>query len=213
MNAIEQIKQYVVKGNLRALVPLVEEQLSQGADPSALLQDGLLAAMDDIADRWADGSIFIPEVLVAARCMNACMEKIEPYLQKEDRASRGKIVFGTVQGDLHDIGKNLCILMLKAKSFDIVDIGVDVTPDQFVQAVQTHRPDVLCMSSLLTTSMPNFQTTIDALEAAGLRKGLSIGVGGAPVTDAFAKQIGADFYTPDAVSLARYLAARSEAPR
>lgn len=207
MTNIEQIRDCVVQGRLGQIVPLVENELNQGTDPDRILQDGLLAGMDRIADLWADGTIFIPEVLVAAKCMNVCMEKIEPYLRSGSTTRREKIVFGTVQGDLHDIGKNLCILMLKAKSFEVVDIGVDVAPEQFVEAVREHRPDIVCMSSLLTTSMPNFETTIRALECAGLRDQIRIGVGGAPVTKEFADSVGADFYTPDAVSLARYLAA------
>ena len=165
-------------------------------------RQGLLEGMDIVAKKWAEGTAFIPEVLISARCMNGAMEILEPYLVKKEEKFSGRVVFGTVQGDLHDIGKNLCTLMLKAKSFEVIDIGVDVCAEKFVEAVKTYQPDVLCMSSLLTTSMGYFKVVLDALQEAGVRDCVKVAIGGAPVTQAYADEIGADLFTEDAVSLA-----------
>lgn len=199
---LEKIQQLMPLGKLNEVNALVEEALQEGMSPQEILKGGLLEGMDIVAKKWAEGTAFIPEVLISARCMNAAMEILEPYLVKKEETFHGRVVFGTVQGDLHDIGKNLCTLMLKAKSFEVIDIGVDVCAEKFVEAVKKYQPDVLCMSSLLTTSMGYFKVVLDALEDAGVRDSVKIAIGGAPVTQAYADEIGADLFTEDAVSLA-----------
>ena len=202
---IEQIKELMPKGKLKEVNELVQQGLDEGIEASIILNEGLLASMDIIAKRWALGEVFIPEVLIGARCMNSAIEILEPHLVRDSTTVKGKVVIGTVEGDLHDIGKNICALMLKAKSFEVIDVGVDVPAEKFVEAVKTHQPNFVCLSSLLTTSMGNFEVVIKALETAGLRDVVKVAVGGAPVTQEFANSIGADIYTEDAVSLANEL--------
>lgn len=199
---LEKIQQLMPLGKMQEVNALVESALQEGISPQEILKGGLLEGMDIVAKKWAEGTAFIPEVLISARCMNGAMEILEPYLVKKEEKFSGRVVFGTVQGDLHDIGKNLCTLMLKAKSFEVIDIGVDVYAEKFVEAVKTYQPDVLCMSSLLTTSMGYFKVVLDALQEAGVRDCVKVAIGGAPVTQAYADEIGADLFTEDAVSLA-----------
>lgn len=199
---LEKIQQLIPLGKMQEVNALVESALQEGISPQEILKGGLLEGMDVVAKKWAEGTAFIPEVLISARCMNGAMEILEPYLVKKEEKFSGRVVFGTVQGDLHDIGKNLCTLMLKAKSFEVIDIGVDVCAEKFVEAVKTYQPDVLCMSSLLTTSMGYFKVVLDALQEAGVRDCVKVAIGGAPVTQAYADEIGADLFTEDAVSLA-----------
>ena len=199
---LEKIQQLMLLGKLQEVNGLVESALQEGISPQEILKGGLLEGMDIVAKKWAEGTAFIPEVLISARCMNGAMEILEPYLVKKEEKFSGRVVFGTVQGDLHDIGKNLCTLMMKAKSFEVIDIGVDVCAEKFVEAVKTYQPDVLCMSSLLTTSMGYFKVVLDALQEAGVRDCVKVAIGGAPVTQAYADEIGADLFTEDAVSLA-----------
>ena len=199
---LEKIQQLMPIGKMQEVNALVESALQEGISPQEILKGGLLEGMDVVAKKWAEGTAFIPEVLISARCMNGAMEILEPYLVKKEEKFSGRVVFGTVQGDLHDIGKNLCTLMLKAKSFEVIDIGVDVCAEKFVEAVKTYQPDVLCMSSLLTTSMGYFKVVLDALQEAGVRDCVKVAIGGAPVTQAYADEIGADLFTEDAVSLA-----------
>lgn len=199
---LEKIQQLLPLGKMQEVNALVESALQEGISPQEILKGGLLEGMDIVAKKWAEGTAFIPEVLISARCMNGAMEILEPYLVKKEEKFSGRVVFGTVQGDLHDIGKNLCTLMLKAKSFEVIDIGVDVCAEKFVEAVKTYQPDVLCMSSLLTTSMGYFKVVLDALQEAGVRDCVKVAIGGAPVTQAYADEIGADLFTEDAVSLA-----------
>ena len=198
---LEKIQQLMPLGKMQEVNALVESALQEGISPQEILKGGLLEGMDVVAKKWAEGTAFIPEVLISARCMNGAMEILEPYLVKKEEKFSGRVVFGTVQGDLHDIGKNLCTLMLK-KSFEVIDIGVDVCAEKFVEAVKTYQPDVLCMSSLLTTSMGYFKVVLDALQEAGVRDCVKVAIGGAPVTQAYADEIGADLFTEDAVSLA-----------
>ena len=199
---LEKIQQLMPLGKMQEVNALVESALQEGISPQEILKGGLLEGMDVVAKKWAEGTAFIPEVRISARCMNGAMEILEPYLVKKEEKFSGRVVFGTVQGDLHDIGKNLCTLMLKAKSFEVIDIGVDVCAEKFVEAVKTYQPDVLCMSSLLTTSMGYFKVVLDALQEAGVRDCVKVAIGGAPVTQAYADEIGADLFTEDAVSLA-----------
>lgn len=202
---VNEICSLLITGQLNKINQLVQECLNESVDPQVILNDGLLKGMDNIAEKWANGEAFIPEVLIGARCMNSAIDILEPYLVKEPKQAKGKVLFGTVKGDLHDIGKNLCVLMLKSKSIEVKDIGVDVDAVKFVEAIKEYQPDVLCMSSLLTTSMPYFETVMKALKEAGIRDQVKVAIGGAPVTQEYADKIGADLYTEDAVSLANKL--------
>jgi 5-methyltetrahydrofolate--homocysteine methyltransferase len=167
-----------------------------------ILNKALIAAMDEVGKRFEEGDFFVPEMLIAARAMQAGLRLLKPHLAEGGVKAAGKIAIGTVKGDLHDIGKNLVAMMLEGAGFEVKDLGVDVTPQAFVQAAQ-EGAQIIGMSALLTTTMSNMQGTIDALKAAGLREQVKVVIGGAPVTDAYARQIGADAYAPDASSATR----------
>ena len=156
--------------------------------------------MDEVGKDFKAGELYVPEVLIAARAMHAGMDILRPLLAESDVPSTGKFVIGTVKGDLHDIGKNLVRMMIEGGGFEVIDLGVDAAPEVFVEAVRVHKPDIVGLSALLTTTMGQMRTTIEALEEAGLRGSIKVMVGGAPVTDAFAQEIGADGYTPEAAS-------------
>jgi 5-methyltetrahydrofolate--homocysteine methyltransferase len=183
---------------------LVDEQtraaLDGGAEALEVMDDGLIAGMALVGIKFRDNFIFVPEVLACARAMKAGMAHIEPILSEAGVKPLGKVVMGTVKGDLHDIGKNLCIMMLRGSGFTVVDLGVDVSPDDFIEAVETERPQLMGMSALLTTTMPNMGKTIDAFVDADLRDAVKIMVGGAPVTPEFAEDMGADGYGKDAMA-------------
>jgi 5-methyltetrahydrofolate--homocysteine methyltransferase len=207
---LEQIASNLYSGEDKVVADLVQQALDQEMSPAEILDGGLIAGMDEVGKDFKAGDLFVPEVLIAARAMHAGMNILRPLLAESDVPSAGKYVIGTTQGDLHDIGKNLVKMMLEGAGFETVDLGTDVRPEVFVAAVQEHQPQLLGMSALLTTTMPGMKATIEALEEAGLRDTVKIMVGGAPVTAAFAKQIGADAYAPDAataVEVARSLAA------
>lgn len=197
---LEQIASNLYSGNDKVVADLVQQGLDQGMSAGEVLDGGLIAGMDEVGKDFKAGDLFVPEVLIAARAMHAGMNVLRPLLAESDVPSAGKYLIGTVQGDLHDIGKNLVKMMLEGAGFETVDLGTDVKPDDFVAAVQEHQPQLLGMSALLTTTMPGMKATIEALEEAGLRDKVKIMVGGAPVTAAFAEQIGADAYAPDAAS-------------
>lgn len=199
---ITSIRNLLIKGRMNEINSLVKQCLDEKEDPQTILNDGLLAGMDDIAKKWAAGQAFIPEVLIGARCMNSAIDILEPYLVKAEDKAKCKVVFGTVKGDMHDIGKKLCTLMLKSKDIEVIDIGVDVDANTFADAIEQYQPDVVCMSSLLTTSMPYFETVLETLKERNLRDKVKVAIGGAPVTQAYCDQIGADLFTEDAVSLA-----------
>ena len=195
---LEDIAEGVVRGEAQAVASMTREALSAGLAPEAILKDGLIAGMDLVGFRFKNNEIFVPEVLVAARAMKEGMRILEPLLAAAGVAPEGKVLIGTVEGDIHDIGKNLVITMLKGAGFEVIDLGVNVSAGQFVSAVRTHRPQVLGMSSLLTTTMVRMKHTVNALSQAGLRDDIRLIVGGAPVTEAFALEIGADGYGADA---------------
>lgn len=199
-NILEQIASSLYKGEDKVVADLVQQALDQGLTPAEILNDGLIAGMDEVGRDFKAGQLFVPEVLIAARAMHAGMNILRPLLVGSGVPSVGKYVIGTVQGDLHDIGKNLVKMMLEGAGFETIDLGVDVKPEAFVEAVREHKPQLLGMSALLTTTMPGMKATIEALEKAGLRNTVKIMVGGAPVTAAFAEQIGADAYAPDAAT-------------
>ena len=185
---------------------LTQKALDEGLQPAEVLRGGLLAGMDRVGVGFRDDKLFVPEVLIAARAMHAGMAILRPLLVGGEISFTGKVVIGTVEGDLHDIGKNLVAMMLEGGGFEIVDIGTDVPPDGFVEAIKEEEPDLVGMSALLRTTMQSMKRTIVALEEAGLRENLKVIVGGAPVTQEFANEIGADGYAPDAgsaVELAR----------
>jgi len=195
-----KIAENLYRGNAPSVAELVQQALDQGLPAAEVLNGGLIAGMDEVGKDFKAGELFVPEVLIAARAMHAGMNVLRPLLAEADVPSAGKYVIGTVQGDLHDIGKNLVKMMLEGAGFETVDLGTDVKPEGFVAAVREHRPQLLGMSALLTTTMPGMQATIEALQEAGLRETVKIMVGGAPVTAAFAEKIGADAYAPDAAS-------------
>jgi len=197
---LEQIASSLYRGEDKNVADLVQQALDQGMTPVEVLNGGLIAGMDEVGRDFKAGQLYVPEVLIAARAMQAGMNVLRPLLAESDVPSVGKYVIGTVQGDLHDIGKNLVKMMLEGAGFETIDLGVDVKPDDFVAAVREHQPKLLGMSALLTTTMPGMKATIEALEEAGLRDTVKVMVGGAPVTEAFAEQIGADAYAPDAAT-------------
>ncbi len=202
MSTISEISEYLQKGRAKNVKELVQQALDENEDPKAILNEGLLDGMMIIGEKFKNNEVFVPEVLVAARAMNAGLTILEPKLIEVGNEPVGTAIIGTVQGDLHDIGKNLVAMMLKGAGFDVIDIGVDVEPDTFIEQAETNNADVICMSALLTTTMPNMEATIEALKEKGLRDKYIVMVGGAPVNENFAEQIGADYYTPDAATCA-----------
>jgi len=197
---LEKIASHLYDGEDEVVAELVQKALDQGMEPQEILAGGLIAGMDVVGKDFKAGDLFVPEVLIAARAMHAGMGILRPLLAESDVPSAGKYVIGTTAGDLHDIGKNLVKMMLEGAGFETVDLGTDVQPDVFVDAVREHQPTIVGMSALLTTTMVKMKATIEALEEAGLRDKIKVMVGGAPVTAAFAEEIGADAYAPDAAS-------------
>ena len=199
---LNEIYEGVLTGNAPVVSEGVQAALDEGTEPSAILYDCLVPAMSEVGERFERNEYFVPEMLIAARAMQAGMAVLKPSLVESGVEPIGKVAIGTVKGDLHDIGKNLVAMMMEGAGFELVDLGVDAPPDKFVQAVQDGA-GVLAMSALLTTTMPSMKTTIDALVEAGLRDEVKVLIGGAPVTQAYSDQIGADGYAPDASSAAR----------
>jgi len=199
-NILQKMASRLYDGDKEQVIDLVQQALDQGIAPAEILDEGLIASMDKVGQGFKDGNLFVPEVLIAARAMQAGMDILRPLLVKSNVSSAGRCVIGVMKGDLHDIGKNLVKMMLEGAGFETIDLGTDVHPETFVDAVRNHQPKIVGMSALLTTTMPQMKTTIEALEEAGLRGSVRIMVGGAPLTDAFAKQIGADAYAPDAAT-------------
>jgi 5-methyltetrahydrofolate--homocysteine methyltransferase len=209
--AFQEVHADVLAGNDADIQLHVRELLSRGVNAKEILHRGMLTAMEVIGGRFRDGTVFIPEVLLSARAMNEALAVLEPYLAKEKKDANGKILIGTVRGDLHDIGKNMVATMLRGVGFEVVDLGINITVEDFVANIEKHRPDILGMSALLTTTMPEMKKVIDLLVARGLRNGVKVMVGGAPVNEKFAHDIGADGYGADAgstVDLAKTLLRR-----
>ena len=202
MSVIIEMSEFLQKGRAKNVKVLVEKAIEEGLDPKVILNEGLLSGMMKIGERFKNNEVFVPEVIVAARAMNAGLAVLEPKLIEVGNEPVGKAVIGTVQGDLHDIGKNLVVMMLKGAGFEIHDMGVDVAPEAFVEKAEEVGADVICMSALLTTTMPKMRDCVEVLKEKGLRDKYIVMIGGAPVNDSFAKQIGADYYTPDAASAA-----------
>ena len=198
--AIEDIFEAVLTFNRAAAAEGVKAELAAGTDISIILDQGLIGALDVVGKKFSEGEMFVPEMLQAARAMKAGLEVLKPYLSSESIASKGTVIIGTVKGDLHDIGKNLVAMMMEGAGFNVVDLGVDVDADKFVKAAGEHNANVLGLSALLTTTMPKMSETVQALTEAGLRKKVKIFAGGAPVTQKFIDEIGADGYGADAAS-------------
>ena len=202
MALLDDLREKTMKGKRKETGPLVQQALDEGIDPQEIL-DAMIDAMGVIGDRFTRGECFVPEMLVAARAMNAGTEVLKPALAAGGSEPLGFAVIGTVAGDMHDIGKNLVRMMIEGKGVEIDDLGVDVPPENFVDYIQNHPEcKVVCLSALLTTTMPSIDATIKALAEAGLRDQVKIMIGGAPVTQEFADEVGADAYTPDAGSAA-----------
>ena len=201
--SIESIYQAVLEGDAEEAASQVQAGLDAGIAPSDILNKGCIAAMGEVGRLFEEGEMFVPEMLIAARAMQAGMTILKPHLAEGEITSAGKVIVGTVAGDLHDIGKNLVGMMMEGAGFEIVDLGTDVSAEKFVNALREHKADIIGMSALLTTTMPSMTATIEALTEAGLRDQVKVLVGGAPVTQAFADEIGADGFAPDASSATR----------
>lgn len=202
MSIINEISDAMQAGKSKLVKQLVPQALEQGVPAQTILDEGLLAGMEIVGRKFKANDVFVPEVLVAARAMNAGTELLKPYLAEAGSVSKGKIVLGTVKGDLHDIGKNLVRLMFEGKGLEVIDLGVDVEPETFVKTAIENGCKIIACSALLTTTMPEISNVIEAAKSAGIRDQVKIMIGGAPVTQAFSDSVGADAYTPDAASAA-----------
>lgn len=202
MSLLDDLAKNVIEGNAEGTKSLVKQALGEGIPPEKILNQGLIAAMSEVGRLFEAGEFYVPEMLIAARAMKGGLEVLRPSLAEADVQPVGRVVIGTVQGDLHDIGKNLVAMMLEGAGFEVIDLGTDVSPQKFIEAVRQHKPDLIGLSALLTTTMPKMKTTIQALETEGLRSSVKVMIGGAPVTDKYAADIGADLYAPDASAAA-----------
>ena len=188
------------QGQMDEVKKLTQEALSSGEAAEAILKEGLIPAMERLGVQFKNGEVYIPEVLVAARAMHAGMAVLKPILSVSTTTLMKKVIIGTVKGDLHDIGKNIVTMMLEGGGFEVIDLGINVPTEKFMEAIKTHQPHVVGMSALLTTTMNEMKTTIEAIEKAGLKDKVKTIVGGAPLTEKFAREIRADGYAPDAAS-------------
>jgi 5-methyltetrahydrofolate--homocysteine methyltransferase len=205
---VQEVYSAVIDGNASEVKVKVQAALDNGIEAETVLNSGLIAAMKEVGQLFEDGEYFVPEMLISARAMQSGMTILRPILVAQDIKPIGKVVIGTVKGDLHEIGKNLVSMMLEGSGFQIIDLGTDASPEKFLEAVNTHKPEIVGMSALLTTTMVNMEKTLQLLEANGVRKGLKVIIGGAPISQKYADEIGADGYAPDAsqaVVLARQL--------
>ena len=202
MSILNDISEAMQKGRAKQVKQLVPQALEEGVPAKQILEEGLLAGMDIVGKKFKANEIFVPEVLVAARAMNAGTELLKPYLSEAGVESKGKVVLGTVKGDLHDIGKNLVRMMFEGKGLEVIDLGVDVAPETFVQAAIDNDCKIIACSALLTTTMPVMAEVVEKAKEAGIRDNVKIMIGGAPITDKFCETIGADAYTSDAASAA-----------
>ena len=210
MVGYEALAEGIMKGDAGAVESEVNKALNEGGEPEDVLVKGLIRSMTVVSERFAAGEMFIPEVLMCANAMHKGLDIVMPLLTKSSQKAMARVVMGTVEGDIHDIGKKIVSLLLEGNGYEVVDLGVDVKAEAFAQAIGEHKPDILGMSALLTTTMPNMSKTIDLLRERGLREKIKIMVGGAPVNEQFAKSIGADGYAPEAgsaVALVKKLAA------
>jgi len=212
MSVLEELSQALINGNAPKTKELAQKAIDEGMAPSQVLSEGLIVGMNEVGRRFKNNEFYVPEVLIAARAMHSGMDVLKPLLSEAEASSAGTVVLGTVKGDLHDIGKNLVSMMLEGAGFNVIDVGVDVAPDKFLEAVRDKKPQVVGLSALLTTTMPAMKTTIEALKEAGVRDSVKVMIGGAPVTQRYSDEIGADGYAPDAASavdVARRLAGKA----
>lgn len=200
MSFLEALSQAVIEGQEQQVKELTQKALAEGLKPLEIINEGLIKGMNVVGQRFKVGDMFVPEVLMSARAMTAGMDMVKPLLVDGEMTNKGTVVIGTVKGDLHDIGKNLVGMMLESAGYKVVDLGTDTAPEAFVQAAQENNAQVLGLSALLTTTMLAMKQTIEALQVAGLRDKVKVMVGGAPITQEFADEIGADGYAPDAAS-------------
>jgi 5-methyltetrahydrofolate--homocysteine methyltransferase len=194
----KEIFDSILNGEQEVTKAKVQEALDQKKDPGSILNEAMVAGMAEVGRLFEEGEYFVPEMLIAARAMQGGLAVLKPHLVDSNIKPIGKVVMGTVKGDLHDIGKNLVGMMLEGAAFEIIDLGSDVNPEKFVEGIRSSGANIVCMSALLTTTMPNMKVTIDAIKAANLRDKVKIMVGGAPLTDKYASEIGADGFAPDA---------------
>ena len=199
---LSQISEQLQKGKAKVVKQLVQEAIDAGISAQEILEKGLIAGMNVVGEKFRNNEIFVPEVLVAARALNMGSALLKPLLAADGVKASGKVCIGTVQGDLHDIGKNLVKMMMEGKGLEVVDLGTDVSAETFVNTAKEQNCQIICCSALLTTTMPVMEEVVKAAEAAGIRDQVKIMIGGAPVTPEFCQQIGADAYTPDAASAA-----------
>lgn len=195
---IQELHDAILGGNAELAKEKVQAAIDVDLDPPQILNQGMIAAMAEVGERFEKGEFFVPEMLIAARAMQQGLSILKPHLQEADLVSEGKVVIGTVKGDLHDIGKNLVAMMLEGAGFEIFDLGTDVSAERFLQTTQENAADVVAMSALLTTTMPNMKSVIESFQEAGLRDKVKVIIGGAPVTETYARDIGADGYASDA---------------
>jgi len=200
MSDFKALTEAVIKGDIKTAVAETQRALDAGSNVRDILHKGLIATMDEVGERYSKGLIFVPQMLRSAKTMQECTKLLTPFFKEGDITSKGKVLIGTVKGDLHDIGKNLVSMMMEGAGFTITDLGVDVSPEKFVQKAQEVEPDIVAMSALLSTTMPAMPQTIEALQKAGLRDKVKVMIGGAPVTEKYAQKINADSYASDAGS-------------
>lgn len=202
MSLLNDISIFLQQGRAKNVKESVQKALDEGMDPKTILNHGLLAGMSIIGEKFKNNEVYVPEVLIAARAMYAGMEVLKPVLTETGVESKGKVILGTVKGDLHDIGKNLVKMMMEGQGLEVIDLGTDVPAEKFVEAAKEHNAQIIACSALLTTTMTEMQNVVEAAKKAGIRDQVTIMVGGAPVTENFCKSIGADIYRPDAASAA-----------
>ena len=200
MSDLKALIEAVIKGDIKSATVETQKALDSGNNAQDILDKGLLVAMDEVGAMFSSGQLFVPQMLRSAKTMQECIKVLEPFFQEGGAISKGKVIIGTVKGDLHDIGKNLVSMMMEGSGFRMFDLGVNVSPERFVQKTQEIEPDIVAMSALLSTTMPSMRHTIEALEQAGIREKVKVMIGGAPVTEKYAREIQADCYAPDAGS-------------
>jgi len=198
MTKFDQLKEDIVTGKLESAVANVRIALDEGLEPQEIINDYLIKGMEEIGQRFEERKAFVPNLLMSARAMKGCLEILKPLFKDGETATIGKVVIGTVKGDLHDIGKNLVASMFEGCGFEVINLGIDVSSEQFIKAIKEHNADILCLSALLTTTMNYMKEVVTSLENTGLRNKVKIMIGGAPINEAFARRIGADAYSPNA---------------
>lgn len=210
MENLKSLYEAILKGNLDKSVEITKEAIAGNVDPQVIINEYMSPAMEEVGLRFEQGNAFVPELLLAARAMKGALELLKPLLAGNASSRFGKVVIGTVKGDLHDIGKNLVASMLEGCGFEVINLGVDISSDKFIEAIREHKADILCMSALLTTTMSYMKEVVEALHNSGIRNDVKVMIGGAPISHTFAKQIGADGYSDNAnsaVTLAKSLIA------